>query len=245
MIDFDRGLEFAAVSFLLIVVPGPSVLFVIGRALSQGRRAALTTVVGNTLGAYTLVIAVALGVGSVVERSEAVFTALKLAGAAYLILLGIKAIRQRGHLLASFAGAGPTFGTTRTLWEGFAVGAANPKTIVFFAAVLPQFIDRSQGHVAIQMLILGLVFNAIAVISDSVWAIVAATARDWFARSPRRLAAVGGLGGFSMIGLGIVIATTRPQGLGGHAASDARVHERCRGGQLDETQSLENRSAVR
>jgi threonine/homoserine/homoserine lactone efflux protein len=208
MIALDRVIEFAAVSFLLIVVPGPSVLFVIGRALSQGRRAALTTVVGNTLGAYALVIAVALGVGSVVEGSQVVFTALKLIGAAYLIFLGVNAIRRRGHLIASFEGAGPTFGMTRTLWEGFAVGVANPKTIVFFAAVLPQFVDRSRGHVTIQMLILGLVFNAIALISDSVWGMVAATARAWFARSPHRLAAVGGLGGLSMIGLGVVIAST-------------------------------------
>lgn len=92
----DRLLAFAAMSFLLIVIPGPSVLFVIGRALAQGRRAALTTVVGNTLGAYALIVAVAFGVGTVVERSVLVFTVLKLAGAAYLVFLGVKAWRERG-----------------------------------------------------------------------------------------------------------------------------------------------------
>ncbi|SCK44655.1 Putative threonine efflux protein [Streptomyces sp. AmelKG-E11A] len=96
MVSLDRLLAFAAMSFLLIVVPGPSVLFVVGRALSQGRRAALTTVVGNTLGAYVLVVAVALGVGAIVERSVLVFTVIKLVGAAYLIHLGIKAVRRRG-----------------------------------------------------------------------------------------------------------------------------------------------------
>ncbi|MEU3512929.1 LysE family translocator [Streptomyces longwoodensis] len=204
----DRLLAFAAMSFLLIVVPGPSVLFVVGRALAQGRRAALTTVVGNTLGAYVLVVAVALGVGSLVERSVLVFTGLKLAGAAYLVYLGVKAWRRRGSLRAAFAAEGAGRGRLRTLWEGFAVGVANPKTIVFFAAVLPQFVDREQGHVVAQMLLLGLVFNAIALASDSVWGLTAATARTWFARSPRRLSLVGGAGGLAMIGLGIGVAAT-------------------------------------
>ncbi|MFD7715685.1 LysE family translocator [Streptomyces sp. NPDC059814] len=208
MVSTDRLPAFAAMSFLLIVIPGPSVLFVIGRALAHGRRAALTTVAGNTLGAYALVVAVALGVGAVVERSVLVFTVLKLAGAAYLVYLGVKAVRQRGSLHAALTGGGPAQGGLRTLWEGFAVGVANPKTIVFFAAVLPQFVDRGQGHVIVQMLLLGLVFNVIAVASDSAWGLVAATARSWFARSPQRLALVGGAGGLAMIGLGVTVATT-------------------------------------
>ncbi|MGH4031610.1 LysE family translocator [Actinomycetota bacterium Odt1-20B] len=209
MMTADRLLAFAAMSFLLIVVPGPSVLFVIGRALAQGRRAALTTVAGNTLGAYVLVVAVALGVGTVVERSVLVFTALKLVGAAYLVYLGVRALRRRGALREAFAAdGGEARGGLRTLWEGFAVGVANPKTIVFFAAVLPQFVDREQGHVAAQMLLLGLVFNLIAIASDSVWGLAAAGARTWFARSPRRLAAVGGAGGLAMIGLGVTVAAT-------------------------------------
>ena len=208
MIPADRLLAFTAMSCVLIVIPGPSVLFVIGRALAQGRRAALTTVVGNTIGAYALVIAVALGVGTVVERSVLVFTALKLAGAAYLVYLGVKAVRQRGSLQAAFTGDGPAHGGLRTLWDGFAVGVANPKTIVFFGAVLPQFVDRDKGHIAAQMLLLGLVFNVIAVVSDSVWGLAAATARGWFARSPRRLAMVGGVGGLAMIGLGVTVAAT-------------------------------------
>ncbi|GGW63845.1 lysine transporter LysE [Streptomyces lucensis JCM 4490] len=209
MVSTDRLAAFAALSLLLIVVPGPSVLFVIGRALAHGRRAALTSVAGNTLGAYVLVVAVALGVGSVVERSVLVFTALKLAGAAYLVHLGVKAWRRRGSLRAAFTGTdGPAHGGLRTLAEGFAVGVANPKTIVFFAAVLPQFVDRGQGHVPAQMLLLGLVFNAIALASDSAWGLVASAARGWFARSPRRLAAVGGVGGLTMIGLGVTVAAT-------------------------------------
>jgi threonine/homoserine/homoserine lactone efflux protein len=209
MVPADRLLAFAAMSFLLIVVPGPSVLFVIGRALAEGRRAALTTVVGNTVGAYVLIVAVALGIGSVVERSVLVFTTLKLAGAAYLVYLGVKAWRERGALRAAFTeDTAPAQGGLRTFWEGFAVGVTNPKTIVFFAAVLPQFVDRGQGHVAVQMLVLGLVFNLIAVASDTVWGLVAATARNWFAQSPRRLSLVGGAGGLTMIGLGVSVAVT-------------------------------------
>ncbi|MFF9275699.1 LysE family translocator [Streptomyces griseosporeus] len=208
MVSTDRLLAFAALSFLLIIVPGPSVLFVIGRALAQGRRAALTTVAGNTLGAYVLVAAVALGVGTVVERSVAVFTALKLAGAAYLVYLGVRAWRERGALRAAFAEQPVVRGGRRTFLEGFLVGVSNPKTIVFFAAVLPQFVDREAGHAVAQMLLLGLVFNVIALASDSVWGLVAATARDWFARSPRRLSMVGGVGGLTMIGLGVTVAVT-------------------------------------
>lgn len=204
----DRLLAFAALSTLLIVIPGPSVLFVIGRALAQGRRAALITVVGNTLGSYVLVVAVALGVGAVVERSIVVFTTLKLAGAAYLVYLGVHAVRQRRSLQDAFHSGAPERSHGRTLWEGFAVGVANPKTMVFFAAVLPQFVDRGQGHVTVQMLLLGLVFNLIALTCDSVWGLVSATARGWFARSPRRLATVGGVGGLTMIGLGVTVAVT-------------------------------------
>jgi threonine/homoserine/homoserine lactone efflux protein len=85
---------------------------------------------------------------------------------------------------------------------------ANPKTMVFFAAVLPQFVDRGSGHVVAQMLLLGLVFNVLALACDSVWGLAAATARDWFARSPRRLSLVGGAGGLTMMGLGVTVAVT-------------------------------------
>ncbi|MCX4967531.1 LysE family translocator [Streptomyces sp. NBC_00654] len=208
MVSAERLLAFAAMSFLLIVIPGPSVLFVIGRALAQGRRAALTTVVGNTMGAYVLILAVALGIGSIVERSVLVFTVLKLAGAAYLVYLGVKAWRQRGSLQTTFTAEQAQQGGRRTMWEGFAVGVANPKTLVFFAAVLPQFVDRAQGNVVLQMLLLGLVFNIIAMACDSLWGLIAATGRDWFARSPRRLSLVGGVGGLTMIGLGVTVAAT-------------------------------------
>ncbi|MFG2306753.1 LysE family translocator [Actinacidiphila glaucinigra] len=208
MVSFDRLVAFALVSLVLVVIPGPSVLFVIGRALAHGRRVALTSVAGNTLGSYVLVVAVALGVGPVVERSALLFAALKLAGAAYLVYLGVKALRHRGDLAMASGDAGAARGALRTLGEGFTVGVSNPKTMVFYAAVLPQFVDRAAGHVTLQMLLLGLVFNAIALVSDSAMGLAAAAARSWFARSPRRLSMVGGAGGLAMIGLGVTVAAT-------------------------------------
>jgi threonine/homoserine/homoserine lactone efflux protein len=208
MISADRLLAFGAMSSLLIVIPGPSVLFVIGRALAHGRRAALTTVVGNTLGAYVLVAAVAFGIGPIVERSAIVFIALKLAGAAYLIYLGVNAFRERDSLSTALITDSPARNPLRTLWDGFAVGVSNPKTIVFFAAVLPQFVDPVRGHLVVQMLTLGMIFNVIALASDSLWGVVASQARDWFGRSPQRLSLVGGVGGLTMIGLGVTVALT-------------------------------------
>ncbi|MEU1540950.1 LysE family translocator [Actinacidiphila glaucinigra] len=208
MVSFDRLVAFALVSLVLVVIPGPSVLFVIGRALAHGRRVALTSVAGNTLGSYVLVVAVALGVGPVVERSALLFAALKLAGAAYLVYLGVKALRHRGDLAMASGDSGAARGALRTLGEGFTIGVSNPKTMVFYAAVLPQFVDRAAGHVTLQMLLLGLVFNAIALVSDSAMGLAAAAARSWFARSPRRLSLVGGAGGLAMIGLGVTVAAT-------------------------------------
>jgi threonine/homoserine/homoserine lactone efflux protein len=208
MVSPDRLAAFAAMSLLICVIPGPSVLFVIGRALAHGRRVALTSVAGNTLGSYVLVAAVALGIGPVVERSVLLFAALKLAGAAYLVYLGVKALRQRKALAFVSDGQGAPRGALRTLGEGFVVGVSNPKTMVFYAAVLPQFVDRAAGHVIGQMLLLGLIFNAVALVSDSTMGLAASAARSWFARSPRRLSLVGGAGGLAMIGLGVTVAAT-------------------------------------
>jgi threonine/homoserine/homoserine lactone efflux protein len=197
---------FALLAFALIVVPGPSVLFVIGRAVTVGRRAALATVAGNAAGVYLQVVAVALGLGFVLARSELVFSAVKLLGAAYLVWLGIQAIRNRRALAEALsADVSPTRGWV-ALRDGFVVGASNPKATVFFAAVLPQFVEPAAGWVPGQMLLLGLVFIAIALLSDSTWALVAGTARRWLGRSRARQKALGSIGGIVMIGLALELA---------------------------------------
>jgi threonine/homoserine/homoserine lactone efflux protein len=201
-------LAFALLSFILIVVPGPNVLFVISRSLMLGRAAGVGTAVGGQIGVYAQVAAVAFGVGTLVERSVAVFSIIKLAGAVYLVYLGVQAIRHRRSLAAALDAAAQRKTLARILRDGFVVGVTNPKAIVFFAAVLPQFADRSAGHVPLQMLVLGGVFIAIAVFCDSTWALAAGTARSWLARSPRRLELIGGAGGFVMIGIGASLAVS-------------------------------------
>jgi threonine/homoserine/homoserine lactone efflux protein len=135
-----------------------------------------------------------------------VFTVIRLAGAAYLIVLGVQAIRHRKSLAAILGGTAPPASTSRMLRDGFVVGLTNPKAIVFFAAVLPQFANRAAGHVPLQLLLLGAVFIAIALVSDSMWALIAGTARSWFTRSPRRLELIGGTSGLVMIGIGASLA---------------------------------------
>jgi len=205
--SLSQVLAFALLSLVLVVVPGPSVLFTIGRALTVGRREALLTVAGNAIGMYLQVIAVAIGIGVLVERSAAVFTAIKLVGAVYLVYLGVQAIRHRRKVTEALS-APPAVPSGRALRDGVVVGLANPKSIVFFVGVLPQFTDPAAGHVPLQMLVLGTLFPALALVFDSVWALIAATARAWFARSPRRLELVGGTGGLMMIGLGASLAVT-------------------------------------
>lgn len=208
MVSLPHLLTFAVASLLVIAVPGPTVLFTVSRALTLGRRGALLTVLGNTGGEYLAVVAVAFGLGALVQRSVLAFTVLKLVGAVYLIYLGVQAIRQRHSLTDTLSARMAPARARRVLADGFLVGVANPKTIVFFAAVLPQFVDRTAGHVTTQLLILGAIFAVIAVISDGIWALVAGTARAWFARSPQRLAAIGGTGGLAMIGLGATLAVS-------------------------------------
>jgi threonine/homoserine/homoserine lactone efflux protein len=184
---------------------------VVSRALVLGRSGALTTVVGNALGEYVQVMAVAFGVGAIVERSIVVFTAIKLCGAAYLVFLGVQAIRHRRSLTTLLVDQPARGGRMRTLGEGFVVGVANPKTIVFLAAMLPQFVDPDAGSLTLQLLALGAVFMLVALMSDSAWALAAGTARNWLARSPERLRHLGGAGGIAMIGIGLRLAISGRQ----------------------------------
>jgi threonine/homoserine/homoserine lactone efflux protein len=199
---------FAVTALVVIVVPGPSVLFIIGRALAVGRREAVLTMVGSMAGVVVLLVAVALGLGTLIAASAVALTLVKVAGAAYLIYLGVHAFRTRKSLASALTGGVQPVNTRRVLRQGFLVGVTNAKTAVFFAAVLPQFIDPAAGHATLQILLLGLVFIAIALISDTIWAVAAGSARNWFARSPRRLELVGGTGGLMIIGLGASIMIT-------------------------------------
>jgi threonine/homoserine/homoserine lactone efflux protein len=198
---------FVAASVAILIVPGPSVLFVVARGVSLGRRAALVTMLGNETGSLVHVVAVAVGVGAVVARSVLVFNAVKLIGAAYLVYLGVGAIRHRQQLAAELRA--PLGLSSRRLWrDGFVVGVTNPKTTLFFLAVLPQFVTPERGHISLQLLTLGVVFLVLAVVNDGLYGVAAGSVRRWLDRSPRRAEAVGGTSGLLMIGLGLRLALT-------------------------------------
>ncbi len=208
MLPTEHLLAFVLIATVLILVPGPSVLFVVTRSLTLGPRAGLATVVGNAAGVYVQVIAVALGVGALVQESIHLFTAIKLVGAAYLVFLGVQTFRHRRSLMAALDAPVERKLVPRILADAFVVGIFNPKVIVFFMAILPQFADPAAGNVPVQLLALGAIFCLIALLCDSMWALLAGAARSWLAGSPRRLAAIGGTGGVVMIGLGAGLALT-------------------------------------
>lgn len=205
MVPLDNLLAFTLAALVLIVIPGPSVLFTIGRSLALGRVGGLLSVLGNALGLLPIIVAVALGVGVFIAQSALLFAALTFAGAGYL---GIQAIRHRKDAAQSVDEQDLPRSHGRQLGEGFVVGITNPKTIAFFVAVLPQFVDLGAASVVTQMIELGLVFFVLALLSDGAWALVAAAARTWFGRSPRRIQALSALGGVLMIVLGVVLAVS-------------------------------------
>ena len=209
MITWAQLGGFFLVSLVIIVVPGPGVLFVVGRALSYGRAAALATAGGHAAGNYAVAACVALGLGALLQRSAEVFTAVKLAGAAYLVWLGIQAIRHRESLASAMtATTGEAHEGWRAARDGFVVGVTNPKAYILFGALLPQFVNRDAGHVPAQMLLLAGVSVILGVASDSAWGLGASAVRAWFAKSPRRYALVGGAGGLAMIAVGVSVALT-------------------------------------
>ena len=210
MLPTRHLIEFLLTVYVLILIPGPSVLFVVSRGVALGRRAALATVAGNASGFALQLVLVSIGVGSIVARSDAVFTTLKLLGAAYLVFLGVRNIRDRRALAALFApvAAAEPKPLRRIVREGFFVGATNPKGVIIFTAILPQFIDRSQGHVTLQLVLLGAICIGIALLSDGAWALASGTARQWLGRSSRRLETMTGVGGAMLIALGVGLAAT-------------------------------------
>jgi len=195
-------------SLVLIVIPGPGVLFVVGRALAHGRRTALATACGHAVGNYVVAACVAVGLGALLQRSASVFEVVKLAGALYLVWLGVQAVRHRKSLAEAFAATGEPRQGWRALRDGVVVGVTNPKSYILFGAVLPQFVNRAAGNVPGQMLVLSVFSVVIGAVSDCGWGLAASGVRSWFASSPRRFELVGGAGGLAMIGLGVAVAVT-------------------------------------
>ena len=206
VVTWHQVLTFGLAALIIIAIPGPSVLFVVGRALTYGRPVALASVLGNTLGLACAMVLVALGLGAVVAESVVVFTVIKLAGAAYMIWLGVQALRHRRALHVEPDERRPAIGVGKAVRQGFVVGISNPKGFIMFAAVLPQFVDRTAADVTAQMLALGTMAVVIGLVCDSLWGVLASQFRTWFDDSPVRGRRLGSAGGVSMIGLGVALA---------------------------------------
>lgn len=206
MVPVSHLAAFAVAALIVIVIPGPNVLFAIGRALAHGRRTALLSVLGATVGSAVPLVAVAMGLGVVLAASAVLLTIVKIIGAVYLVYLGVMAISERKSLTAALQSETPDADSRRMFRQGVVVGATNPKTIVFFAAILPQFAEPSAGALPLQLLTLGAIALGIQILSDGTWAMIAGTARAWFVRSPRRLESVGATGGLMIIGVGASVA---------------------------------------
>lgn len=205
MVPVENLLPFIAFSLVIIAIPGPSVMFAISRALVLGKRGAVLTVVGNGIGVLVQALAVAVGLGVLIQANDLLMHAIRLAGAAFLVYLGFNSIRHRRDGLDISAPVDPPK-STHLLRESIIVGISNPKTIVFFTAIFPQFVNAAAGPIVWQMVELGFVFVFFGISGDAVYALAAGAARDWFARSPQRLVVIRTIGGSLILGLGIVTA---------------------------------------
>jgi threonine/homoserine/homoserine lactone efflux protein len=206
MVIPSRLAEYIVAAMIIILAPGPSVLFVIARAIAWGRKVAVFTVAGNVTGAFFLSTFVAFGLGPILQNSDIAYIAVQWGGGLYLIYLGFDAIKHRKIHAADMTNQGDREPSAlRSMRDGFWVGALNPKGLVFYAAVLPQFIDRDKGHVTSQLILLGAIFSALAFISDGSWGLLAGTARAWLANDSTRLEKLRAAGGSIMIVLGLSV----------------------------------------
>ena len=214
MVIPSRLVEYIIAAMIIILAPGPSVLFVIARAIAWGRKVAVVTVAGNVTGAFVLSSLVAFGLGPILQRSDLAFVAVQWGGGLYLVYLGIDAIRKRKVHAADMTNQGPVEPRVfQSIRDGFMVGVLNPKGLVFYAAVLPQFIDRDRGNITGQLLFLGALFSVLAFFSDGGWGLLAGTARAWLSGDASRLEKLRTTGGCVMIILGASVILSTATGL--------------------------------
>jgi len=201
----ETWLAFAAASAVLLIIPGPTILLVVSYALGQGWRSALPVSIGVALGDFTAMTLSMLGVGAILAASATVFTALKWLGAAYLIYLGIKLFRAGGTL--DVEPKTDAASTLKMVAHAWVVTALNPKSITFFVAFLPQFLDK-HGDFFTQMVIFETTFLVLAFLNAAGYALVAARARN-LVKSPKAIGIFNKTGGTLLIGAGVATATLR------------------------------------
>jgi threonine/homoserine/homoserine lactone efflux protein len=210
MPDASTFLLFAAASLAFLAIPGPSVFYIVTRSLAQGRRAGVTSMLGVQAGGLVHVVAAAIGVSALIASSATAFTIVKYAGAAYLIVLGIRKLRSRGEEEELELG-GPASGR-RLFWQGAIVNLLNPKTALFFLAFLPQFVDPAAGPIVPQMLVLGTLLVGLGVVSDGTYALVAAGAGRRLRETAAARRTLDRISGGVFIGLGVVAAVAGEPG---------------------------------
>jgi threonine/homoserine/homoserine lactone efflux protein len=204
VINTQNLAQFVLASVAIILVPGPSVMFVIARAVAWGRLTALLTALGNALGMLLLSVFIAVGLGPLLQRYELLLIVVQVLGGMYLIHLGIDAWRHKQEHaddMVKIEEVKPI--NYQILRQGFTVGALNPKALIFFSAVFPQFVDPDVGSITIQLLIFGAIFTALALILDGTWGVLVGSSRDWFVTSRKRLVFLRTVGAVVMMALGV------------------------------------------
>ncbi|MGH3353644.1 MAG: LysE family translocator [Nocardioides sp.] len=203
---------FLLLSALLSMIPGPSVLLETSRAITQGRRPAMWIVLGNALGGMALLALVLTGLGAIVATSAKLFLAVKIAGACYLLWLGVQSLlsaRRTGPDLEPSPATDSSATGILAVRQGFAVGVSNPKSIISLMAVLPQFVDHRLADPTLQMLIIGILGGVTQVLIETLWVFAAGALRGWFRHRPRRIRNLKAAGGIAMIGLAGKLAVQR------------------------------------
>lgn len=203
MFDTASLATFTVATTLLLVTPGPAVLFVVARSLEQGRTAGMVSMVGINSASLVHVGFAAFGLSALLMQSAAAFSAVKYVGAAYLLYLGVRTLMSNPQVEGHTA---QQVKRSRLFTQGFVVNLLNPKTALFFLAFLPQFVDPTRGSVALQVVVLGLIFTGLAVVSDSVYALLAGTARHLFSGSVAAARTQKYLAGVTYVILGITTA---------------------------------------
>jgi len=206
MLDTTSLGLFLVAAFVILVTPGPAVLYIIARSVDQGRLAGIVSTLGVGVGTLFHVAAAALGLSALLASSAMAFGVLKYLGAAYLIYLGIRKLMERDPDATRRARLPESLG--RIFWQGVVVNVLNPKTALFFLAFLPQFVDIDRGLAAVQMLVLGLIFVAMGILSDGVWALFAGSAGSWLKSHGGFLHTQRYFAGSVFIALGLIVAVS-------------------------------------
>ena len=199
---------FIAAALVILLIPGPAVLYLVARSLAQGRRAGFISVFGLSTGALVHVVAATVGLSAILVASSAAFTTVKLLGAGYLIYLGVRALVAARRETIAHPRIEPPRSSFRIFTDGIIVSVFNPKIGVFFLAFLPQFIDPAGAPVGRQILFLGLLYVAMALLTDGMYVLIASSVRGWLGgramRGPLPQYATGAI----YIGLGVSTALT-------------------------------------